>query len=104
MTRHDRAVSLVVDGKVFPGIHERASRFRRFALRFARRHLCIVSKCAYYVKEALLTPPAAPLPDRSAWPAALAGNRPTAPGRPVKAALRQATNRSEEHTSELQPP
>src|ERR1035438_1639365 len=96
MTRHDRAVSLVVDGEVLPGIHERASDFRQLPLQFARRHfLDMVSTFAYHVKEPLLTPPAAPIPGRSAWPDARAGSRPAAPGRPAKAALRQATSSRE---------
>ena len=51
MTRHDGAVSLVVDGEVLLGVHERAPRFRELPLQFARRHFHIVSKCAYYVKD-----------------------------------------------------
>lgn len=50
MTRHDGAVSLVVDGEVLPGIDEGASRLSQFPFQFARRHLRMVSKYAYYVK------------------------------------------------------
>ena len=45
----------LVDGQVSLGIHERASRFRQFALQFARRHFRMVSKYAYCVKAARLT-------------------------------------------------
>ena len=65
MTRHDRAVSLVVDGDVLPGIHERASDFRQLPLQFARRHFRMVSKYAYCVKLSRLTAAASNLTLRS---------------------------------------